>query len=68
MDGPFAGVTNLAELESRYPGTVAILETWFVHYKGPGRMESKGFADRSEAMEIVEAAAAAFQGAAISGS
>jgi inorganic pyrophosphatase len=68
MEGPFAGVTNLEELESRYPGTAEILETWFAHYKGPGRIESKGFADRGVALEIVGAAADAFRVEATSGS
>ncbi len=67
-EGPFAGVADLADLKARYPGTADILETWFAHYKGPGRIESKGFAERARAMEIVEAAAHAFETPAASGS
>jgi len=66
--GPFAGVTDLAALEDRYPGVTTILETWFARYKGRDRMKSKGFADRDEAMEIVEAASAWFASEASAGS
>ncbi len=54
--GPLSDVTDLTTLDARYPGVRQIVETWFTHYKGPGRIRSGGFADAVEAMAIVEEA------------
>jgi len=56
-----ARATSVAELDDEFPGVTTIIETWFVSYKGPGELESKGFAERDEAMKTVEAAASAFR-------
>jgi len=56
-----ARATSVAELDAGFPGVTTIVETWFVSYKGPGKLESKGFAERDEAIQTVEAAAAAFR-------
>lgn len=53
---PLGDVTGLAELRDRYPGVLDILETWFVHYEGPGN-RSRGFVDAEAARSIVTAAA-----------
>lgn len=68
LEGPFADVEDLSDLDDRYPGARSILETWFVRHQGSGRTKSKGFADQDEAMEIVEAAAAVFASEVTSGS
>ncbi len=60
-DGPLGDVRDLAELTTRYPGVTLIVETWFLAYKGPGRMQSRGFADRAAAEAAVREAAAAFE-------
>lgn len=60
-DGPFADVTDLDELNARFPVVTAIVETWFVSYKGAGRLESRGFAGPEEARRILAAAVAAFE-------
>ncbi|MDX1673272.1 MAG: inorganic diphosphatase [Longimicrobiales bacterium] len=58
--GPFEGVHSMEQLEGRYPGVLEILETWFTRYKGAGAIVSEGFADRAEALRMIEGAAAAF--------
>jgi inorganic pyrophosphatase len=54
-------VADLEELEKRFAGTTSIVETWFANYKGPGRMESKGFGDAAEARRILASAMKAFE-------
>jgi inorganic pyrophosphatase len=51
--GPFSDVATLDALDARYPGALAIVETWFTHYKGPGRVASAGFEDEREAWATV---------------
>lgn len=53
---PLGDVHGLDELRDRYPGVLDILETWFVHYKGPGN-RSRGFVDAAAARSIVTEAA-----------
>lgn len=57
---PMGDASDLADLDARHPGATRILEIWFENYKGPGRMESGGFADAAEASRIVDHAAASF--------
>jgi inorganic pyrophosphatase len=54
-------VSDLDELERRFAGTTSIVETWFANYKGPGRMQPKGFGDAAEAQKILAAAMKAFE-------
>jgi inorganic pyrophosphatase len=56
-----AGVADLDELERRFAGTTRIVETWFANYKGPGRMQSKGFGNAAEAQRVLSAAIKAFE-------
>ena len=53
---PLGDVHGLDELRDRYPGVLDILETWFVHYEGPGN-RSRGFVDAKAARAIVTEAA-----------
>lgn len=57
---PLGDVTSLAELDARYAGVSRILELWFTGYKGPGRMEARGFGGPEAAHAILEAAIAAY--------
>jgi inorganic pyrophosphatase len=61
--GPLSDARDLADLRKRYPGVLAIIETWFTHYKGPDRLASRGLAGRAEALRIIEEASA-YYGAA----
>jgi len=56
LTGPLSGVTGLEDLRTRFPGITDILETWFGNYKGPGVMKVEGWADRDEALAVVQAA------------
>jgi inorganic pyrophosphatase len=58
LTGPLSDARDLADLQRRYPGVLAIIETWFTHYKGPGRLASRGLAGRAEALRIIEEASA----------
>lgn len=60
--GGAAGLGEVRDLGSLPPGATAILELWFTNYKGPGRIESKGFGDAAEARRILDAAVMAFEG------
>ena len=53
---PLGDVHGLDELRDRYPGVLDILETWFVHYEGPGN-RSRGFVDAEAARSAVSEAA-----------
>jgi inorganic pyrophosphatase len=61
LSGPLSDVLNLADLEGRFPGSPSIIETWFTNYKGPGRLESPGFAGADMALETVEEASRYFE-------
>jgi len=60
VDTPLYEVDSIAELEEQFPGVAAIVETWFTSYKGPGEIESLGYAEREEAQQILEAAVNAY--------
>jgi len=55
-----ADVSSLDELTSELPGITEIVETWFSNYKGPGKMDSRGFAGVDRAHEILGAASRAY--------
>lgn len=59
---PFHAVRDLGDLQESFPGVDRIVETWFTSYKGPGVMESGGFADAAEAERILARAMAAYEG------
>ena len=52
----FGSVRDVSQLEQQFPGVTAIIETWFAHYKGPGVIETQGFADAATALEILHGA------------
>ena len=54
-------VESLAQLRRDFPAADQIVELWFTHYKGPGKMQSQGFADVQEAQRILKAAIRAYQ-------
>jgi inorganic pyrophosphatase len=57
---PLGDVRSITELDRLYPGITGILETWFANYKGPGRIQPKGFADADEAGAVLRRAIAAY--------
>ncbi|GAB5418582.1 MAG: inorganic diphosphatase [Crocinitomicaceae bacterium] len=45
---------EIEKFKEDFPGILEIVELWFVHYKGPGKMVSEGFANKSEALKMIE--------------
>ncbi len=60
---PMANVADMTELDAKFNGVSLIIETWFTNYKGPGEMESLGFAGTGAAQSILNAAIAAYDSA-----
>ncbi len=60
-DSPLAGVNSIEEMKKQFPGVLDIVEIWFSSYKGPGEMESKGFAEKDDAMNVLKKAIAAYK-------
>jgi len=57
-DSPFAKVANIADLDAKFPGVTAILQTWFTSYKGYGKdgklmLSSSGFKGRAETIKFI---------------
>jgi inorganic pyrophosphatase len=62
-DSPFSDVNSIADLDQKFRGVTTIVETWFSNYKGiNGGMESKGFAEKEEALKVFNSAVKAFNG------
>lgn len=55
-NSPFYKVDSLQELDEKFPGVTDILKIWFLNYKGSGKIEFKGFAEVTEAEEILKKA------------
>ncbi|MGF1465052.1 MAG: inorganic diphosphatase [Sandaracinaceae bacterium] len=52
-------VRDLPELRARYPGALAIVETFFRSYDGAGSTEARGWSGRAEAEALIDLAASA---------
>jgi len=57
-NSPFAKIGSIAELDAKFPGVTAIIQTWFTSYKGFGKdgklmLSSTGFKDRAAAIKLV---------------
>lgn len=57
-NSPFAKIGSIAELDAKFPGVTAILQTWFTSYKGYGKdgklmLSSTGFKDRAAAIKLI---------------
>jgi inorganic pyrophosphatase len=61
LDSNLGEVSSIEELEHEYGGVTEIIELWFSNYKGPGETESRGFSDAAAAMNVIEAAVAAYR-------
>lgn len=46
-------VNDISALDQQYPGILAIIETWFINYKGKGEIESKGFVSTKQALDLL---------------
>ena len=63
-EGPLSDVRDLASLNASYPGATSIVEIWFSSYKGPGRMQARGWADAAAAQKVVREASRYYEQAA----
>lgn len=57
---PFAEVGDIAALQARFPGVTTQIEGWFTCYKGPGEMQSLGFAAAADARKVLDRAIATY--------
>jgi len=51
---------DLEQLGGQFPGVTAIVELWFVGYKGPGEMQSGGWSGPERARSILDTAVRAY--------
>lgn len=54
-------VSDIDELEAKFPGMTEIIKIWFTHYKGQNLLQSSGYGDLQEARRMLEAAIQAYQ-------
>ncbi|HRZ60116.1 MAG TPA: inorganic diphosphatase [Rubrivivax sp.] len=72
MEGsPFEKVRSIADLDAKFPGVTAILQTWFTSYKGYGKdgklqLSSTGFQGRTEAIRFIGDAVLDFERSVVS--
>jgi inorganic pyrophosphatase len=69
-NSPFAKVKSVADLDAKFPGVTAILQTWFTSYKGYGKdgklmLSSTGFKDRAAAIKLIGDAILDFEMSAV---
>lgn len=57
----FSHLNSIEELRQEFPGVLSIIETWFVNYKGPGKLEASGFSDAKKAKSILQEAIKTYQ-------
>ena len=61
----FDNARSINQLEKMFPGVLSIVQTWFVHYKGAGQLESSGFSDRAEAWKLIDKARESYQNSSV---
>jgi inorganic pyrophosphatase len=54
-------ISSIEELRHEFNGAAEIIETWFSNYKGPGKIESKGFTSVAEAEKVIRTAIEAYK-------
>ena len=52
-DSPMIDVNNMKELKDTYEGVLEIIKLWFENYKGPGLIKSRGYGNKTEAIDIL---------------
>lgn len=53
-DGPYSAITAMEELNDNFPGITTIIETFFSNYKGPNKIEVKGFQGPEDAHALLK--------------
>jgi inorganic pyrophosphatase len=54
-------VDSITQLDETFPGITSIIKTWFLYYKGSGKMIFKGFGSVQEAQNILNIAMKEYQ-------
>ncbi len=54
-------IENIKQLDAKYFGILNSIETWFINYKGKGKMQPQGFGSKEEAQSILDAAIKAYK-------
>jgi inorganic pyrophosphatase len=54
-------INSIEELHQKYLGVLNIIDIWFTNYKGPGKMESKGYEGRKQAAKVLANAILEYQ-------
>ncbi|MDD5680758.1 MAG: inorganic diphosphatase, partial [Candidatus Omnitrophica bacterium] len=60
-DTCFGDIKNMDEFNQAFPGALSIIETWFVNYKGPGKVQTEGFGSFEEAGLMLNDAGKGFE-------
>jgi inorganic pyrophosphatase len=60
---PFADLRSVADLDAKFPGAKAILQTWFANFNGAAA--TTGFKGRAEAIPLVGGAILAYESAMV---
>lgn len=55
------GIDNIYQLDETFPGITSIIKTWFLYYKGSGKMIFRGFGSVKEAKDILNIAIKEYQ-------
>ncbi|PCK06161.1 MAG: inorganic diphosphatase [Alteromonadaceae bacterium] len=61
LNSQLGNIFTLEELNHKFTGVTEIIKIWFSNYKGPKRMESKGFGSVNEAQAVIKTAIEAYQ-------
>ena len=54
VNSPFYKFNSLKKLEEKHPGISDILKLWFTNYKGAGKISSKGYGNRKQALKLLK--------------
>ena len=52
-DTCFGDIKNMDEFNQAFPGAASIIETWFINYKGLGKVQTEGFGSFEEAGSLL---------------
>ena len=52
---------KISEFSQAFPGAASIIETWFINYEGPGKVQTEGFGSFEEANSLLNDARKGFE-------
>ncbi|MEI7752140.1 MAG: inorganic diphosphatase [Candidatus Omnitrophota bacterium] len=60
-DTCFGDIKSMDEFNQAFPGAASIIETWFINYEGPGKVQTEGFGSFEEANSLLNDARKGFE-------